>query len=265
MKAHVIYLAILLSFPVMGCCDTMAISRIEPTMFFNLDYRDMLAIKKDLKTDQDKIKKAYSHLMMQADSIWSQIPQKVIDGDLPPTGDPHDFFTIGKYAHPNPETPDGLPYIRKDGMVNPEAFTDRYDLGRFEQTTNRVCSLALAWFYSDDEKYAAKAAEFLRVWFINPETRMNPNFECAAALPGVYNGMAIGIIFGARLVNFLDHVQLLTLSESWTETDNNNLKKWFDEYLIWLMTSDFGVIESRADDNNHGTWYAAQVAAAAIY
>jgi len=237
----------------------------KPAMLFNLNYEDMIDIKKDLKCVSCDKKNAYAQVINDADSILKLVPHKVTDGDMPPTGNVHDFFTIGKYAHPNPDTADGLPYIRKDGIVNPEAFTDRYDLKRYEETTSRVCTLALAWFYSEDEKYAAKAAELLHVWFINPETRMNPNFECAAAQPGKYNGMAIGIIFGSRLVDFLDHIQLLTLSDSWTETDNNNLKSWFNDYQTWLLTSDFGVIESRANDNTHGTWYAAQVAAAAIY
>lgn len=237
----------------------------QPEFLFKLNYGDMVDIKKDLKNGNYDIKQAYRRLIEQADSILPLIPHMVTVGDMPPTGDLHDFFTIGKYAHPNPGTSDGLPYIRKDGIVNPEAFTDRYDLQRYEETCSRICTLALAWFYSEDEKYAAKAAEFLQVWFINPETRMNPNFECAAAQPGKYNGMAIGIIFGSRLVDFLDHIQLLTLSGSWTETDNNNLKLWFNDYLTWMLTSDFGVIESRAVDNNHGTWYAAQVAASAIY
>ena len=238
--------------------------QIAPTMHFNLDYNDMLSIKEDIRSGNKKMQWAYAEIITISDSLLYEEPYKVTDGDLPPTGDPHDFFTIGKYAFPNPDTPDGMPYIRKDGMINPEARGDKYDLARYEQTTARVSTLALAWFYSGNERYAQKAAEFLRVWFINPESRMNPNFECAAALPGVYNGMAIGIIFGARLVDFIDYVQLLSLSESWTEEDNNNLKKWFADYADWLLHSKFGMEESRAK-NNHITWYLAQIAAAAIY
>lgn len=236
----------------------------KPTMVFNLDYNDMLKIRKDLKKNNSEFKVAYSQIIAKADSLLNQEPFKVTDGDIPPTGDVHDFYCIGKYSFPNPNTPTGLPYIRKDGVVNPEARGYKYDLGRYEQTVSRVNTLALAWFYSGDEKYAAKASDFLRVWFIDTETRMNPSFECASALPGVHKGMAIGIIFGAQLVNFLDHVQLLTQSKSWTNVDNNGLKKWFNDYAQWLLTSKFGKEESRAI-NNHGTWYSAQIAAAAIY
>lgn len=239
--------------------------KLKPKFVFNLNYEDMLSIKKDMKQGNTFFKEAYHKLILQADSILQEAPLKVTDGAVPPTGDIHDFFTIGKYAFPNPDTADGMPYIRKDGMTNPEARGEKYDLYRYEQTVKRVNILSLAWFYSENEEYAKKAAELLRVWFLNPETRMNPNFLCAAALPGVYDGHPIGIIFGAQLVNFLDHIQLLNLSDSWTDTDNETLKKWFDDYTCWLLTSNFGVMESRGIDNNHGTWYLAQIAASAIY
>lgn len=248
----------------LGITACQQVQQSVPTMLFNLDYNDMQSIKKAIKNGDEKVQWAYMELIEIADSLLQEEPYKVTDGDVPPTGDVHDFFTIGKYAFPNPNTSDGMPYVRKDGMVNPEARGFKYDLARYEQTTVRVKTLALAWLYSDDEKYAQKAAEFLKVWFIDPSTRMNPNFECAAALPGVYSGMAIGIIFGARLVDFIDYVQLLSLSESWTEEDNSNLKQWFADYVDWLQHSKFGIEESQAK-NNHITWYLAQIAAAAIY
>lgn len=252
-----------LSWAILNGCSMK--EQAQPTLLFNLVYSDMLTIKECIKDKCDmSICNAYDVILYCADSILLLEPHKVIDGDIPPTGDPHDFFSIGKYAFPNPSTVDGLPYVREDGKINPEVWGSNYDLTRYEETIERVNVLALAWFYSGNEKYAAKAAEFLKVWFILPETKMNPNFECAAALPGVYDGMAIGIIFGARFVDFLDHVQLLTLSESWTEADNEKLKGWFFEYTKWLLTSPLGLEESKAG-NNHGSWYAAQVAASAIY
>ena len=236
----------------------------HPKMLFNLNYNDMLNIKTELSEGKPEIVNAYSQIILMADSMLNLPPLKVTDGDMPPSGNPHDIFTIGKYAFPNPNTPDGMPYIRKDGVINEEAYGYKYDLARYDRTIERVNVLSLAWFYSGNEKYADKAAEFLRVWFLNSETKMNPNFNCAAALPGVYDGMAIGIIFGVKLIDFLDHVQLLTLSDSWTNTDNTALKTWFNEYAEWLLTSKFGIEESRAK-NNHGSWYSAQVAAAAVY
>src|SRR4051812_27315839 len=45
---------------------------------------------------------------------------------VPPSGDKRDYMSLGPYWWPNPETSDGLPYVRRDGMVNPESLqTDR--------------------------------------------------------------------------------------------------------------------------------------------
>ena len=242
----------------------VSISNAQNLKLINLDYEDLIQIKSELKADNSIRKPAYNELLKKADKVIKEKPYKVTDGDVPPTGDVHDFFTIGKYSWRNPDTADGLPYIRKDGKTNPESKTDKYDMDRYNKTVYRINLLTLAWFLSEDEKYAAKASDLLRVWFINPATRMNPNFNCASALPGVYDGMPIGIIFGVQMINMLDYVNLLTLSNSWSKENNEALKKWFDDYTAWLLMSDFGVIESRGT-NNHGTWFNAQVAAYAIY
>ncbi len=38
----------------------------------------------------------------------------------PPSGDKHDYMSQAPYFWRNPNTPDGFPYIRKDGERNPE-------------------------------------------------------------------------------------------------------------------------------------------------
>ena len=39
---------------------------------------------------------------------------------IPPSGDKHDYMSQGPYWWPDPSKPDGKPYIRKDGVKNPE-------------------------------------------------------------------------------------------------------------------------------------------------
>lgn len=260
-KRFFLFSAIILFLFLFSCVEK---SYNKCAMSFYLNYEDMLEIKTELKEGVALCENSYKKLIGKADSLLKVEPYKVTDGAMPPTGDVHDFFTIGKYAFPNPNTIDGLPYIRKDGLVNPESRGEKYDLERYEQTIERVKILTLAWFYRDEELYAAKAVEFVRVWFLNSQTKMNPNFECAAALPGVYDGMAIGIIFGAKLVDFLDYIRLLSLSRYWTKKDDDSLKKWFADYMTWLKTSELGLEESKAK-NNHITWYLAQMAASAAY
>ena len=42
-------------------------------------------------------------------------------------GDKHDYLSFGSYWWPDPDKPDGLPYIRRDGGVNPESQSGSSD------------------------------------------------------------------------------------------------------------------------------------------
>lgn len=228
------------------------------------NYPGLLKIRDEIQARSPKRLPAWQKLLQQAGALLAAPPASVIEGDLPPSGDAHDFFAIGKYAWPNPGTSDGMPWIRRDCAVNTEAYGDKYDLARYSQTVVSINTLSLAWFHSRDEKYAQKACALLHVWFLDPETKMNPNFNCASALPGVCAGMPVGIIFGVILIEMLDHVKLLGTSKIWTPADDDSLKRWFSDYCTWLLGSDFGKTES-AMKNNHGSWHAAQVAACSLY
>ncbi len=127
-----------------------------------------------------------------------------------------------------------------------------------------VDSLSLAFYFTDREKYAARAAFLLRTWFLNTDTRMSPHLRYSQAIPGSVTGRGIGIIDTVRLLAMVDAAGLLEGSKSWTDDDHQALKKWFRAYLKWLRTSKHGRDESRAS-NNHGTWYDVQVACFALF
>ena len=181
----------------------------------------------------------------------------------PPSGDKHDYMTQAPYFWRNPKTPDGLPYIRKDGERNPEIkkFPDHQLLDRMEDA---VENLSMAYYFTNKEEYAAKAAEILRMWFLDPKTKMNPNLEFAQAIPGLNNGRGIGIIETRELPRVVDAVGLLENSKSWTKADQKGVEAWFAQYLKWLTTSKNGTDESKSK-NNHGTYYDVQVVSFALF
>ncbi|MDR1283338.1 MAG: alginate lyase family protein [Opitutaceae bacterium] len=240
----------------------------SPPVLIQIRYPDLLANRADADSGDVLLKKAVASLAAKADKLPDQPAFTVTDPEkiVAPSGDPHDFHAIGKYAwpNPNPDTADGMPWIRRDGYTNPDCWTGKYDLTRYGRMRSHVTTLGLAWFHTRDEKYAARAAKLLRTWFIVPETRMNPNFNYASAWPGVHDGMAIGIIEGADLIRMLDSVKLLALSKFWTSADDASLKDWFRAYTTWLLESPPGKTEA-AMVNNHGAWHAAQVAAFSLY
>lgn len=126
---------------------------------------------------------ATKYLIREADKNLTSNIITVMDKPMtPPSGDKHDYMSMGRYWWPNPATADGLPYIRKDGVVNPEVDKlDRIPLGKAARS---IYTLSLAFYLTNDEKYAAKAVENLSIWFINKDTKMNPNMNFGQTIPG---------------------------------------------------------------------------------
>ncbi|MEO7413877.1 MAG: alginate lyase family protein [Opitutaceae bacterium] len=198
-------------------------------------------------------------LIKKADEALKVAPLSVTQKSrVAPSGDPHDYASTAPYFWPDPAKPDGLPYIRHDGKINPESRTAASDIQRAQQMTGAVSTLARAYAATRDEKYAAHAALLLRTWFLDPATLMHPHLNYAQGVPGVNTGRQIGIIEGTSLVNALDQASLLAGAKSWMSTDSAALMQWAAAFLDWYLTSPFGVKEGIAV-NNHGTHYDVQV------
>jgi hypothetical protein len=73
------------------------------------------------------------------------------------SGDKHDYMSIAPYFWPDPAKPDGLPYIRRDGEVNPERHNRNTDAAAFSATFGNVQTLALAYYFTDKPEYPAHA------------------------------------------------------------------------------------------------------------
>lgn len=180
---------------------------------------------------------------------------------VPPSGDKHDYMSFGPYWWPNPETPDGLPYVRRDGLLNPD--TAQSDKTAIESLMRDIETLALAYFYSSDKTFAEASVKRLRAWFLDAQTRMNPHLQYGQAIPGVCEGRGIGIIDTVSLRLLPDVLEMLQPSESWTAQDDAGMREWMSDYLDWLLHSEHGKLEA-IHHNNHGTWYDVQVALLAL-
>lgn len=182
---------------------------------------------------------------------------------VPPSGDKHDYMSQGPYWWRNPSTPDGLPYVRRDGERNPESaqIPDHRNFGRLAVATR---DLALAYYLFGDEAYATKATVLLRTWFLDPATRMNPHLRFGQAVPGHNDGRAEGLIETRSIADIVDAVGLLAGSKSWTPADDSGMKDWVSKFLSWVQESPIGKDEAAAK-NNHGTHYDVQVTAMALF
>ena len=195
-------------------------------------------------------------LLKDADKLLDAPPLAVTQKKQPsPTGDPHDYISLAPYFWPNPNTPDGLPYVRHDGRHNPE--TKEYDAPNFGAMSGRCYTLALAYYLSGNEAYAERATLSLRAWFLDPATRMYPNFDHAQLIKGVNSGRGTGVLEADRLLDVVDAIGLLQGSKSWTVELNDGMQAWFKEFVQWMYQSKGGQDESAAK-NNHGTWFDVQ-------
>jgi|GEM_PF-573290 hypothetical protein len=239
-----------------------AFTLAEPIFTLDADYINRA--RSLTKQEESSCAQALKALRAKADAALRQEPLTIVNKPIvPPSGDKHDYMSVGPYWWPDPDTPDGLPYIRRDGERNPEVEkTDRPLLALLIST---VKTLGVAYGFTDQEAYAAHAALLLRTWFLDPETRMNPNLLFGQAVPGVCEGRGIGLIETAACArDMLPAVSFLGDSKSWTNEDMAGLQAWFHVFLEWMLTHPYGVDGAR-QPNNHSTAYDVQVATYALF
>ena len=174
---------------------------------------DALADARRRVLDSDpSIAHAVATLRTDADKSLKDGPFTIVNKQHPlPSVDLHDYVSLAPYFWPDPNKPDGLPYIRRDGERNPEF--QEYDARPLNEMSGRVYTLALTGYLTGNAKYSARAAELLRAWFFDPATRMNPNLDHAQLVKGTNLGRGTGIIETVRLLNVIDAVGMLRLAD----------------------------------------------------
>ncbi|SFL74400.1 S-layer homology domain-containing protein [Paenibacillus sp. 1_12] len=230
------------------------------------DSNQLINVKSKLKTGGNtQYAAALNTLLAEAELAIVNGPYSVMyKNGVAPSGNKHDYWSSAPYWWPDPTSPNGLPYINRDGETNPDGMTDKYDKQNFTLLRTTVSTLSLAYYYTDDEKYAARAALLLKTWFIDTETRMNPNMNYAQGVAGAEDGRKEGVLESDKLFEIIDSIELISKSGSWSIEDTRGFKSWLSEYTNWLKTSPLALAE-KATINNHGTWYDAQYAAYIMY
>jgi hypothetical protein len=242
---------------------TKTLAELAPPCLFQSDGRDLAKVKQRAAAGDKQFAASLAALRARADRELRTEPLTVVHKPkAPPSGDRHDYVSMAPYFWPDPSKKDGLPYVRRDGKVNPER--DKYDAPLLKKMAQAVGTLALAHYLTGEERYVEHAARLLRVWFLDPRTRMNPNLTYAQFVPGVNEGRGAGIIDTVALLDVVDAAGMLQGSRAWTGADQAGLKDWFADYLKWLRTSKGGKDEAAAA-NNHGSWYDVQVATFALF
>ncbi|ATC63087.1 alginate lyase [Nibricoccus aquaticus] len=230
----------------------------------SLEASRVAAARAQLTSPGSPLQPSLQKLRRDADRLLKTPSASVLDKTkTADSGNKHDYFSLGPYWWPNPTKPDGLPYIRRDGHVNPESKTGTDSIA-FARTCNAVRTLGLAYALTGHEPYAAKAAALTRAWFLDPATAMTPHLEYAQAVPGKNEVRGTGVLESRHLTALTDGLALLARSPSWPHSDQTALHDWLEKFYDWLIKSPNGLAEAAAR-NNHGSWYDVQAAHLALY
>lgn len=198
--------------------------------------------------------------------------RSVTEKAVPATGGtPNDYWSVAPFWWPDPDSEDGLPFIRRDGEGVPgtrlfEPGSERYDRTRLFAMIRDVTTLALAARVFGYRRYSERAAEHLRTWFLDPATRMTPSLEFAQVRGGRLDGRGsvAGLVEAKDFYLLMDALRLLERTGAFSDADLSGLRDWFQAYFGWLTQSGRGR-RAALRSNNLGTMYDLQCGAIAAY
>lgn len=259
------YLQVLfLVFILISCGQSEGDGHVRETILIDFEY--LQNSKTKIENNDPSIIPAYKQLIRNAEEALNKGPYSVTHKEkVAPSRDKHDYASYSRYWWPDPDQSDGLPYIRRDGETNPASQSlKESDRQRIGALGFNVETLGLAYFFTGKEKYAKKAAQLLRVWFLDEATLMNPNVNHAQCRPGHNTGTKSGILDGRLMTRALDGSLLISNSQALSDSEYQGLEVWASEYFEWLTTNKMA-LEEAASKNNHGSYYDAQAIYFALY
>lgn len=109
-----------------------------------LDEQHLQYVKQHLS--EPSYAQAYRALEKQAKYDLMMKPLSVMSKDyVPASGTKHDYVSLARYAWPDETKPNGLPYIMRDGISNPEL--NKFDRNKLSIMSDAIYRLSLAYFF----------------------------------------------------------------------------------------------------------------------
>ncbi|KAF8925705.1 hypothetical protein BGZ47_003101, partial [Haplosporangium gracile] len=125
------------------------------------------------------------------DSVYSVVIKP--KSKLPPSRDIHDYTSLARYFWKNPDTEDGLPYVRHDGKPNPD-MDSVWDYRLLRKVFRDCYYMAHGYFWTGEARYAEKIVYRVKEWFLDEATYMNPNLKYGSLIFGTEMGRAQGVL-----------------------------------------------------------------------
>jgi len=246
-----------------GIPNTPNVSTQSDFIYLNSDR--LQKVKNLIALGDEYFVEAYEQLIVEAnEELEKKVNPVTNKTQFPPSGDKHDYMSIAPYRWPDPEKKDGFPWIVKDGEINPMSRGDDTDKVRLSQMFGALDKLSMAYYFSNDEKYAVKAKSIIRIWFLDEATKVNPNINFGQGIPGEVEGRRAGIIEWRSISTVINTIQILNANDLLSDEEIRTFNLWIADYYHWLKTSQLG-IDNDNGLQNHSTCYDFQMVGLARY
>lgn len=121
-------------------------------------------------------------------------------------------------------------------------------------TSVNIACLSATYHLTHDEKYAHRAGDHLRAWFVTPATRMLPNADLAGREYGSETGTPAGMSDLAPLAELVRSTSFLVDSQALAPDEFDTLNQWFADFASWLDTGRNAGIARDAKDHRASVW-----------
>jgi len=209
---------------------------------------------------------------LAAEGPWTVMSKNVTS----PSGDKHDYLSWAPYWWPDCSnvgnttelTPEEVwttcPYVNHDGQFNPDRLLVN-DTGNFNSLADAVLynSMAYAFDGQPSDGFSQAAVSFIRTWFLNDDTRMNPNLNYAQMHrgPDGQTGSHTGLLDFKAMAKIATGILIFRKSNctDWTPDIDSQMIAWIQQYTTWAETASLA-LEEAFSNNNHGSYYYNQLA-----
>lgn len=190
------------------------------------------------------------------DSVYSVVIKP--KSKMPPSGNVHDYMSLARYYWRNPDSEDGLPYVRHDGKPNPD-MDSVWDYRLLRKVFRDCYYMAHGYFWTGEPRYAEKIVYRVKEWFLDEATYMNPNLKYGSLIFGTEMGRAEGVLDMFKVFAMFDALKMIEGSAAMRAEPQliPDLQRWFTSYLEWIDASPESTQERNAR-NNHGTYFTVQ-------
>jgi hypothetical protein len=133
----------------------------------------------------------------------------------------------------------GVPWVSHSGFSSPQVLQNNRK--QADGMWRSVTPLVMAWWYTNDTKYLAKATHLLRYFFLSPNTRMNPSLDYTEHQPGTFDGVSGGINDFYGFPEVIDCLILIGWGDEsgayWRAADAQGMHAWAVQFQEWFVTS----------------------------